>query len=122
MKGTDKMKVGDYIITKDRLHIGKIYNINDFREPSTKYVIDFPNADDFIFMGEEDFISSPDIIDLIQSGDYINGIYIDTIEKEQKRVWHTNCYGDDDIVFYNNDIKSIVTKEQFSQMEYKVGE
>ena len=66
------MKVGDYVITKDRLHIGKIYNINDFREQSMMYAIDFPKQDDFIFMGEDDFKSSPNIIDLIEVGDYVN--------------------------------------------------
>ena len=119
------MKVGEYVITNDRLHIGKIYNINEFREPSMMYAIDFPNADDFVFMGENDFKSSPNIIDLTEVGDYVNGLKIDDItEKDidhpERIVWYLTYYGDDDIPFRNDEIKSIVTKEQFEAMEYKV--
>ena len=116
------MKVGDYVrinenVRKICIGIGKITNIVQ----STIYV-DMNNNLPISFERSEINKSSPKPIGLIKVGDYVNGIYIDTIEKEQKRVWHTSCYGDDDIVFYNNDIKSIVTKEQFESMEYKVGE
>lgn len=64
------------------------------------------------------------ILKLIQVGDYVNGykvyycycadedstgLFIDT---ETKRVWLDK----------SSQIKSIVTKEQFEQMQYKVGE
>lgn len=106
------MKVGDYVITNDRLHIGKIYNINEFREPSMMYAIDFPNADDFVFMGENDFKSSPNIMDLTEVGDYVNGEKV------------TNING---ILYVKNigaleeiNIKSIVTKEVYASVEYRV--
>ena len=74
-----------------------------------------------------DFIKSKhNIIDLIEVGDYVNGHEIksiDTIQKvnegEVKLVRFARelgCY------FTNNEIKSIVTKEQFEQIQYKVGE
>ena len=65
------------------------------------------------------------IIDLIEVGDYVNGKLVTTAE---------DVYTTDNIyigkeVFINHDeliveadIESIVTKEQFSQMEYGIGE
>ena len=66
-----------------------------------------------------DYKSSSNIIDLIEDNDYVNG----------KRVIR-NCLKDggniilfeDGTCAHNNDIKSIVTKEQFESMKYKVGD
>ena len=76
--------------------------------------------------------ASYNIIDLIEVGDYVNGskvIDISIIGKDKEKwVWveqmeDTDNKYDDDYVGYNNEqIKSIVTKEQFEQMAYKVGE
>jgi len=117
------MKVGEYVRTKWG-YICKIININDFREPSMKYGVEASYLKDIMFIGDEDIIkSSPNIIDLIQIGDYIDGLkVIDIVE---------HLHGHKDIVMTNGkfqwstsnndyDIKSIVTKEQFSSMEYKV--
>ncbi len=65
------------------------------------------------------------IIDLIRIGDYINGNKVIRIETssylEDKNVKIIVCCGDDDYYsYYNEDIKSIVTKEQFENMEYNV--
>lgn len=129
------MKVGDYVRTN--YGIALIENIkDDTRRINLKtneiyidkeYQLDvciIPNDEgNSYFCGSEDIIkSSPNIIDLIEVGDYVNGIYVNIIEKEQKRVGYASYYGDEDIVFCNEDIKSIVTKEQFESMEYKVGE
>lgn len=110
------MKVGDYVRTKE----GYINRI--IKDDGCCVVVDDLNVfEEELHIAKLDIVkNSPNIIDLIEVGDYVNGIYIDTIEKEQKRIWHTSCYGDDDIVFYNNDIKSIVTKEMFESMEYKL--
>ena len=107
------MKVGDYL----RTHDGRIDKIVDIKN-------------DFIYIENSDYgyrekylKSSPDIIDLIEVGDYVNGSYIYSVVEENKntgqpRVLFTEEYG----VLGNGDIKSIVTKEQFSCMEYKIGE
>ena len=63
---------------------------------------------------------SKNIIDLIEVGDYVNGTEIDLLEKSENRVWSTSTYGDEDIVFYENEIKTILTKEQFEQNCYTV--
>ena len=75
--------------------------------------------------------SSLNIIDLIEVGDYVNGskvIDISIIGKDKEKwVWieqmedTDNKYGDDYVGYNNEQIKSIVTKEQMEQMAYKVG-
>ena len=75
--------------------------------------------------------ASYNIIDLIEVGDYVNGskvIDISIIGKDKEKwVWveqmedTDNKYGDDYVGYNNEQIKSIVTKEQFEQMAYKVG-
>ena len=68
--------------------------------------------------------ASHNIIDLIEVGDYVNGCFVDEILNSDE------CYDDRthfhllkfNSYFTNKDIQSIVTKEQFSQMEYKVVE
>ena len=112
--------------------IGKLYNINDFREPSMKYCIDI-QKDDFIFVPEDMIVkASHNIIDLIEEGDYVNGskvVDIGIIGKDKEKwVWveqmedTDNKYGDDYVGYNNEQIKSIVTKEQFEAMEYRLGD
>ena len=122
------MKVGDYVRTKSG-YIDKIININDFREPSMKYALEQPSwNDDVVFIGEEKIKkSSTNIIDLIEVGDYVNGMLVieetpkDKRKKQQIIVDSTAFEWGTERLF-NEDIKSIVTKEQFESMEYKVGE
>ena len=57
------------------------------------------------------------IIDLIEVGDYVNGykvtyVYPNLLKVDSADIWE----------IHSSDIKSIVTKEQFSQMEYKIEE
>ena len=121
------MKVGDYVRTHG--YIDKIININDFREPSMKYALEQPSwNNDVIFIGEEDITkSSPNIIDLIEVGDYVNGIYIEGnkdryLETLEHDIENSSLGHIEYLKIYPKDIKSIVTKEQFESMEYKVGE
>ena len=76
--------------------------------------------------------ASYDIIDILEKGDYVNGskvIDISIIGKDKEKwVWveqtedNDNKYGDDYVGYNNEQIKSIVTKEQFESMSYKVVE
>ena len=59
---------------------------------------------------------------LIEVGDYVNGYKVADIDKgkysvfiEEPKDYVWQC-------LWNNDIKSIVTKEQFESMSYKVGD
>lgn len=66
--------------------------------------------------------ASYSIIDLIEPGDYVNGVMIESMNNSIKPIpipqYKNECgkYID----FDESDIKSIVTKEQFEAMEYKV--
>lgn len=65
------------------------------------------------------------IMDLIEEGDYVNGIYV---EKNNSRYLETLecCYQDSSlghieyIKIFPSEIHSIVTKEQFKSVEYEV--
>lgn len=68
--------------------------------------------------------SSTNIIDLIEVGDYVNGHRVlDIAQAPVKALYlEDNSQKGALIPRLNKYIKSIVTHEQFSQMEYKVGE
>ena len=67
------------------------------------------------------------LIDLIEVGDYVNGELIDFVVKDKEdkddKDGRTNFIIRDNILFFNkyNRITSIVTKEAFASVEYKVG-
>lgn len=67
--------------------------------------------------------ASFDIIDLIEVGDVITTINlcgeVTKINKENNKIY-TTCY--DGEYCHKEDIKSIVTKEQFESMSYRIGE
>ena len=74
--------------------------------------------------------ASYNIIDILKEGDYVNGskvIDISIIGKDKEKwVWveqtedTDNKYGDDYVGYNNEQIKSIVTKEQFESMKYSL--
>ena len=59
------------------------------------------------------------LIDLIEVGDYVNGYKVTYIDNDSKTLrvdafnWGTN-------IIENEDIKSVVTKEQFNSVKYEV--
>ena len=69
--------------------------------------------------------ASYNIIDLIEVGDYVNGKlvskistdYIFDYSEEIKIIY----FSEKDYIYSTKDIKSIVTKEQFESISYKVG-
>lgn len=113
------LKIGEYFRTPWG-DIGKITNI----PKHNKYFDDgFCLEGKFITCGSEamkELNSTPNIIDLIEEGDYVNG-------KEIEQIINNELYFEtsdmaSEISFKEKDIKSIVTKEQFESMKYKVGE
>lgn len=108
------MKVGDYVRTKSN-GIQKIdeegrINLGLIRPP-------------FHIIKEEELLkSSSNIIDLIEVGDYVNGYKVVDIAKAPKRaVYIEDVKQKSGLIPYTRDnIKSILTKEQFESMEYKV--
>ena len=107
-----KLNIGDYVRTKGGL-IGKVIEI---KGNSKTYFIPNRQENDVI----EIIKSSPNIIDLIEVGDYVNGakvVRVKTDENGTKWVYtnNENAYG-----YKSNEIKSIITYEQFKAMEYKL--
>ena len=119
----DKIEVGEYIRANDGT-IGKI--IADKEEP-LRYVIDDCGQ---IVLHTDIVKHSKNIIKLIEEGDYVNGDEVITVYGYDKNGNDKDglgiCEVDDDYAYYtcleDIDIKSILTKEQFQSMEYKVGE
>ena len=120
-----KLEVGQFVRTKDGI-IDKILKLNE------SYVKGVSQKDDFYAYDIDNIIkASYNIIDILEKGDYVNGskvIDISIIGKDKEKwVWveqtedTDNKYGDDYVGYNNEQIKSIVTKEQMEQMAYKVG-
>ena len=119
-----KLEIGQFARLKsgysDELGIGKI----DFVANCGVATIDFKNKKFGVFT--EDIIkASYNIIDLIEAGDYVNGYKVYSGGK--KHFDYILTWDDVEsyymrIPLFSVDIKSIVTKEQFEQMLYKVGD
>ena len=112
------MKVGDYI----RVDNGCICKVLDYTDISDNDF--YVNTDSEYNVIYKSWIvkSSPNIIDLIEVGDYVNGFKVDEID--EKGIYNYNSYDGwrINIASCNDDIKSVVTKEQFESIEYKIGE
>ena len=130
------MNVGDYVRTKTGIH--KIFRINE-KADIWKYHCDkkptgeWDSSYEYIKVRKDDIIkSSPNIIDLIEVGDYVNGEKVKALKGD---IENHKINNEDDVIYteYINDydewcgfekdeIKSIVTKQCFESMEYKVGD
>ena len=71
---------------------------------------------------------SENIIDIVEVGDYVNGFRVEeigeyhSIKTDKVEIYaKVNCSALLNC-FYEEDIKSIVTREQFSNMEYRIGD
>ena len=107
------MKIGDYVRTKHK-GIFKIdercYFNKDFKEFWFKAPCDKVNEWTTI---AEVIKSSPNIIDLIEVGDYVNGMPV--LHKENDELICGLL-----LKYKEENINSIVTKEQFESMEYRL--
>ena len=106
-----KLEVGMYARIKE----GKIFKINETNVVGKNYYLDIRETREIIK-------ASYDIIDILEVGDYVNGLpvsktseYIGTYEK------YIELYGSCSD-WENEDIKSVITHEQMEQMAYKVEE
>lgn len=119
-----KLEVGMHAYSKKcrDYGIGKIVNITEGGLGFKGDLIDIQYRHSKHAIENHDVIASFNIIDLIEEGDYINGhrvIFVnDTFTYASVNV-ETSGEATCEIIPKNN-IKSIVTKEQFEQMSYKV--
>lgn len=115
------IEVGMYWISKNRLVVGQIINIpknEDYFEVKTK-------RSACLRVGYWNCSMKPshNPIDLIKIGDYVNGCKVIAIDNKLHIqntgiIIENNLY----IPLENIDIKTIVTKERFESVMYKVGE
>ena len=116
------LKVGLYFRTKDGI-IGKIDSMS--KDGSKIYFDTKPIFSDKEEVGSKwcyanDIIkASHNIINLIEVGDYVNGAKVNRIENDYivvNEIWTGRE------LLKNEDIKTIVTKEQFESNCYKIGD
>ena len=119
-----ELKEGMYVRTKDGF-IDKV--INDYKGCCNSSNCNCKHVScEHNYYDEENIIkASYNLIDLIEVGDYVNGLRINSITEvddnhDVRLVWNLTTYGDDDIAFSNEEIKSIVTKEMFNSVKYEV--
>lgn len=126
-----KLEVGQFVRTKDGIIDKVIIDYNGHCASPNCECKHISCAKNYY---DEDKIvkASYNIIDVLEVGDYVNGSEVlgfenEYIEEDDKYVPFgiitENCYLDNNKSWIiEKDIKSVVTKEQFEQMEYKVGE
>lgn len=119
-----KLEVGMYAYSKScrDYGIGKIANITEGGQGFKGDLIDVQYKYSKHAIEDHDVVASFNIIDLIEVGDYVNGLPVfKTIEYNGTYEKYIELYGSCSD-WENEDVKTIVTKEQFEQMKYKVGE
>lgn len=120
------MKVGDYVRTKKRgfqyPQIAQIKSMSKDSGYKNQYFIELdhnllPDMEYKIYKEDIDK-SSTDIKELLMVGDYVNGYKVINCDEYEIYV-DTQDFNE---VLYESDIKSVVTKEAFESIEYKIGE
>lgn len=128
----EALSVGTYVRTKNG-NIRKIVELTNTKfidEPDyyvDKVLIDIEQneREDTIYMEKwlfnEDIVkASHNIMDLIEVGDYVNGLLVTRIlEDNETNEKYINLYGSVS-EWEEEDIKSIVTKEQFESIKYSL--
>lgn len=122
------MEINDFVISKNRLVIGQITEIFKANEQA-KICVD-KKSNIIIPIGMNNILkSSPNIIDLIDKGDLVNGYIIidkiiDPISNRTKLITEHNIYNwqyDASLLqFYNEDIETVLTKEKINDENYIV--
>ena len=117
----DKIEVGEYVRTK-KGQIDKFEKLLGYEDDKETSIV---KCKEKRFWLEDIKKHKQYLIDLIEKGDYVNGYLVIEISKGRKYFTIVGKYGLTQYEFqkvrdkvYN--IKSIVTKEQFSSIEYKV--
>lgn len=117
-----KLEVGMYVRFKtlsNEVKIGQIQLIDNIIYELDNNEV---TTDKYIIKTSHTLLGNDKEPCLIEVGDYVNGYRVSTIDYENRILYREY---DDDFYFSickEKDIKTIVLKEQFEQMQYKVGE
>ncbi len=106
------------IIAKCVKNVNNYYSFDNELDSYGTMIIENGNVNDEYFF--KNFKSSYNIIDLIEVGDYVNGFLVKEVRREI--IGLGVIIFDNGISIWEQNIRSIVTKEQFESMSYKVGE
>jgi hypothetical protein len=116
-----EIEVGEYVRTIDG-YIRKVEQVN--RKGSYDglchgaYNVDIPYKYSQGISAKKIKSHSPNIIDLIEEGDYVNG---EPVEKTETGLdWGREITTTTEYLTNNEDIQSIITKEQIKQIEYRI--
>lgn len=116
-----KLEIGMYVRHKPLLS-SKYVKINKIKEIEEKENCLYIWLEDKDLITEKYLIkASYNIIDILEVGDYVNGYYVEDVLKTFVNVAVGSNYFQSPTI-YEKDIKSIVTKEQFESMSYRIGE
>lgn len=100
------MKTGDYVRTKN----GRIFRWSSL---CTTDIEDYMEHTRKILFIEDEIKSSPNIIDLIEVGDYVNGCPV--LHKENNELVCGLL-----LRYKEENIQNVVTKEQFEAIKYEI--
>lgn len=114
-----KLEVGMHAYSKKcrDYGIGKIVNITEGGLGFKGDLIDIQYRHSKHAIENHDIIASFNIVDLIEAGDYVNGAKVNRLKKDYiviHEIWSGREY------LSNEEIKTIVTKEQFGYVSYKI--
>lgn len=117
----NEIKVNEFVRTK----YGEIAKVIEYKDEIVfdKEIKFYGMYRGYICEDELDFIvkHSPNLIDLICEGDYVNGKEVIEVFSDSVFVLAYNIKSADNIEqIYINQIKKIVTHEQFESISYKV--
>ena len=108
---------------RENMYMRTIYGkIDKIFKLTESYVQGVSQKDSYFIYDKDNIIKvSYNIIDILEVGDYVNGLkVIDIVEND---IYISDYYAESYIgIVKVKDIKSIVTHEQMEQMAYKVGE
>ena len=114
-----KLEINQFIRTKSgkiAKIIGKIDNSGSIHENNIVYKLD---DNSLLALNSKKVIkASHNIIDLIEVGDYVNGELVQDITGEYIRIGNVSHNKS----WLSNNIKTILTKEQFENNCYKIGD
>ena len=115
----DKLEAGMYVRT-DKGEIKKVFQYDEQDDNPL-----FCTLNCYATMKGTISKASNNIIDLIEVGDYVNGYkigYIDDCKGAMREFYYDYENPNEDVGHWEEEIKSVVTKEQFENMEYRIGE